>query len=98
MFASTVLRMASGAIVWALHFAALYGGAALACARGESRLLPVLVVGSTVAGVALCVVIVMRAYPARREFSQWMTAGVAAIAALAMVWEGLAALLAPACP
>ena len=40
MFTSTMLRMSSGAIVWAAHFAVIYGVTALACARGNARIVP----------------------------------------------------------
>jgi hypothetical protein len=32
---ATILRIAAGALVWAVHFAVIYGAAALSCARGN---------------------------------------------------------------
>ena len=42
-FVATTLRMTAGIIVWAVHFAAIYGYAALACARGFAVPVPAVV-------------------------------------------------------
>lgn len=93
----TVLRISAGAIVWAAHFAALYGATALSCARGDARAVPWIVALSTLLGVALVCAIILRSYPRRDDFAHWLTAAVAAIAGIAMAWEALAGFVARTC-
>lgn len=93
----TLLRIGAGALVWAAHFAVLYGGTALACARGAAGAVPWIVVLSTLAGVAFAVAIFVRSYPQRDDFAHWMAAAVAAVAAVAMLWEAIAGLVAGRC-
>ena len=97
MFATTGLRMASGGIVWAVHFAVIYGATALACARGNARLVPWVIGLATLLGVAFTAAIIVRSYPRRDAFAHWMAAAVAGIAMLAMVWEAIAAFVARSC-
>ena len=94
---SELLRMGAGAIVWAAHFAVLYGVTALACARGQPSLAPWIITLATVAGVAVAGVIGARSYRRRHDFAHWMTATVAAVAVLAMVWEAVAGLVSRSC-
>jgi hypothetical protein len=102
----SALRMVAGALVWALHFLSIYVFAALACARGfaDVRWLGIGVVSWTIgaatalalAALAIIVVGVMRgARPI--GFNDWVSASVAALAAVAIVWETLPALMVPAC-
>jgi hypothetical protein len=89
------LRVSLGIVVWALHFAAIYGFTALACARGFGASAPWVVGAATaVAAAAAIAVIVTHLSP---EFTRWMTAAVAGLALVAIVWEGLPALMVPAC-
>ena len=97
MFTSTMLRMSSGVIVWALHFAVVYGVTALACARGNARLVPWVVGVATLLGVGFTAAIIARSYPRRDDFAHWMAAAVAGVAMLAMVWEAIAAFVARSC-
>ena len=92
-----LLRISAGAIVWAAHFAALYGATALSCARGDARAVPWIVALSTLLGIALVSAIILRSYPRRDDFAHWLTAAVAAIAGFAMAWEALAGFVAKAC-
>jgi uncharacterized membrane protein YedE/YeeE len=95
-FARTALRIWSGAIVWGAHFTAIYAFAALACARGHARrsmlgldLVTLVVFVATVLAFVATLAIVHRAL--RNEvpsFENWLAASVAALAALAIVWEG----------
>jgi NO-binding membrane sensor protein with MHYT domain len=91
------LWIVSGVAVWALHFMAIYGFTALACARGFPSAIPWAIAIATVLATALAVAIVARHYPRRSEFVHWMTATVAALALLAIVFEALPALWLPAC-
>lgn len=91
------LWISSGVIVWALHFAAIYGVTALACSRGVPGIVPWAVAGATVIAVALAVAIVARSYPRRSGFIDWMTAAVAGTALLAIAWEALPVLWVPVC-
>jgi hypothetical protein len=89
-FWPTALWMSSGVIVWALHFAAVYGYTALACARGFGGTSWV-VGGATVVAALLAVGIIARNLD--REFTRWISAAVAVAALIAIVWEGLTPLL-----
>jgi hypothetical protein len=91
------LRVVAAVALWAVHFAALYGSTALACARGRADVVPTLVVATTIAGVALACAIFVGSYPHRARFAHWLAAAVALLVVLAMAWETLAALIAPAC-
>lgn len=93
----TFVAIGSGAIVWAVHFAVIYGITALACARGQARIVPWVIAIATIAGVAAAAVIALRARPRRTEFASWLTAAVAAMAAVAMIWEALAGIVARTC-
>lgn len=94
---ATILRIAAGAVVWAVHFAVIYGGAALACARGNTSVVPWVVALSTLVGVAFTAAIIVRSYPRRDDFAHWMAAAVAGMATIAMLWEALAGLVVRTC-
>ena len=99
------LRMFSGALIWAVHFMAIYGFTTLACARDFASIqwlgigvVAWVVGGATVIALAagLWVIwIAMRTHPI--GFTEWMTASVAALATLAMIWEALPAMMVAAC-
>lgn len=89
------LRISLGILVWALHFAAIYGFTALACARGFGAAAPWVALAATVVAAAAAIAII--ATHLSSEFTRWMTASVAALALLAIVWEGLSPLWAPPC-
>jgi hypothetical protein len=89
------LWMSAGVLVWALHFAAVYGFTGLACARGFGASAPWFVAAATALAAAIAAMLVVRNVSS--EFTRWMTAALAAAALIAIVWEGLAALLVPTC-
>lgn len=89
------LRIMLGILVWALHFTIIYGYTALACARGLGASAPWVVGAATVVAAAAAIAIIATHLSA--EFTRWMTASVAALALLAIVWEGLSPLWAPPC-
>ncbi len=89
--------MASGAIVWAAHFTVLYGFTALACARGFSAAIPWVTGAATLAALGAAAVIIARSIPSRAHFVSWMTAAIAGLAGVAIVFEGLAIVMVPAC-
>jgi hypothetical protein len=95
-FARTALRVWSGAIVWAAHFTAIYAFTALACARGYARrsmlgldlVTLVVFVATVLAFLATLAIVHLALRDEAPSFENWMTASVAALAALAIVWEG----------
>ena len=89
------LRISLGVVLWAVHFTVIYGFTALACARGFGSAAPWLVGVATVAAGAAAIVIIVTHLSS--EFTRWMTAAVAGLALLAIVWEGLPALIVPVC-
>lgn len=104
-FFPTALRICAGIIIWALHFAAIYGYAALACALGLGELrLPnvsvdaVILITTAVAFGAALLVVILAVRAKTSAFENWMTAGIGGLAALAILWEGLLpVLIVPAC-
>jgi hypothetical protein len=90
-FWPTALRMSSGAIVWVLHFAAIYGFTALACARGFGGAASWVVGAATLLAALLVLVIIVKNL--EREFTRWISAAIAGAALVAIVWEGLTPLL-----
>lgn len=89
------LRISLGVVLWALHFTVIYGFTALACARGFGASAPWFVGGATVVAAAAAIAIIVTHRSG--EFTRWMTAAVAALALVAIVWEGFPALMVPAC-
>lgn len=93
---AALLRMSSGAIVWAMHFAAIYGITALACARGLPAVVPWAIGTATVLAFAAAVAIT--ALGARAAgFTGWMTAAISGLALIAMAWEAIPVFVVPAC-
>ena len=87
--------ISSGALVWALHFGVIYGFTGLACARGFGTAAPWVIGAAT--GVAAAGAIAIILTHLSSDFTRWMSAAVAAAALLAILWEGLPALMVPAC-
>lgn len=96
-FAVTVLALCAGIGVWALHFAAIYGATALACARDLPQAVLPAVVVATLAAAAALVAVVTRAWPRRAAFEHWLGAALAALALVAVLWEAIPVLLVPPC-
>jgi hypothetical protein len=89
------LRISLGVILWALHFTVIYGFTALACARGFGASASWVVGVATVVAAAAALALIVTHLST--EFTHWMTAAVAALALVAIIWEGLPALMVPAC-
>jgi hypothetical protein len=97
------LSMLAGALVWALHFMASYGTVTLLCTRGLATLawggLGV-VTWSMLAltALALAALAAIALAATRGEaFTDRIAAGVAALAALAVVWEAWLVMRPPPC-
>lgn len=82
------LFMSSGVLVWALHFAAVYGFTGLACARGWERSVEPAVAGITIVGAVGAAGLLVLALRRRGDFEHGIAAGLAAFALLAILWEG----------
>jgi hypothetical protein len=91
------LRISSGVIVWSVHFMAIYGFTALACAREFAHAVFPAVAVATLVAVALLIPIMVTGFRRRAEFEYWMAASLAALALIAVVWEALPVVLVPAC-
>jgi hypothetical protein len=89
--------MSSGAIVWGVHFAAIYGITALACARGFPALVPWAIGIATIIALGLVFLLIWAAFKDLGEFANWLSAAVAGLALLAIVWQAFPVLLVPAC-
>ncbi len=92
-FWPTALRMSAGVIVWALHFAVIYGFTALACARGFGAAAPWVVGLATLVAAAAAGLLILT--NSESEFTRWMTTAVAGAALIAILWEGMTAFLVP---
>ena len=92
---ATMLRISSGVIVWALHFTAVYGYTALACARGFGATAPWVVGAATLVAALAAAVIIVKNFS--HEFNRWISAAVAVAGLVAILWEGLSVLMVPAC-
>jgi hypothetical protein len=77
-------------IVWALHFAAIYGYTALACARGFGGIAGFVAAATGVAALLALAIILTNL---EREFTRWISAALAAAALVGILWEGLTPLL-----
>lgn len=83
------LWMSSGVIVWAVHFAAVYGFTGLACARGMAAIVPWGVGAATLVALAVAALLVWRGVGRHGEFENGMATGLAAFALLAIAFEGV---------
>lgn len=86
-FWPAALRMASGVIIWGLHFTAVYGFTALACARGFGGAAPWAVGTATAIAGGLALLVILKNLDG--EFTRWISAALAGAALIAIVWEGL---------
>lgn len=96
-FARQLALMSGGVVVWALHFAAIYGATALACARGMVSLVPLIVGGATLLAVLLLVPMLVLGVRRRHQFEGWLGGVLAAFALVAVLWEALPVLIVEAC-
>jgi hypothetical protein len=91
------LWIGSGVLIWALHFLALYGITALACARALPQAVPWTVWIATLAAVIAAAAVLRMGYRARASFEGWLTAGVAGLGLIAIVYEALTVAFIPVC-
>jgi hypothetical protein len=91
------LWIASGALVWAAHFTALYGFTALACGRGFAGAVPWVAGGATLAAIGALGLIAWRHRGRRDEFNAWLTLALAGLALLAVVYETVPLFIVPIC-
>ncbi len=94
---ASALWMSSGIIVWALHFTAIYGVTALACARGFAHVIPWSIALATLTAAALSLALIVKGYRERAGFIGWMTGALAALALVAVVYESSGAVMVPPC-
>lgn len=92
-----ILFMSSGVVIWALHFGTIYGLTGLACARGWQSLVPPGIALATALAAILACAVLVAGWRGRAQFESWMTAGIAALALVAIVWEALPVLVVPIC-
>ena len=103
---------AAGMIAWAAQFTLIYGATAIACARGYEgawllgmRVIPLTIVGVTLAALGVTGFVLARALAARRgteptdstEFLNAATILIAGLSLVAILWQGLPALIVPPC-
>ena len=104
---------AAGMIAWAAQFTLIYGATAIACARGYGearllgiRLIPLMIVGVTLAALAVTGFVLARALTARRaiepadatgRFLNMATILISGLALVSILWQGRPALIVPPC-
>ena len=96
-FASVTLRIAAGPLAWILHFAAIYGATAIACARGAPQAVPWAIGIATVAAAAACLAVIARHWPRHADFESWLAAGLAGLALFAILFQAFPVLVVPVC-
>ena len=96
--------LAAGPVMWAVHFLAIYGFTGVVCARPavDAGIVAWGVVGLGLAAIAVLVLVALGArrtasQTGSRPFAQQVGLGLAAFAALAIVWETLPVFLAAPC-
>lgn len=94
---SRALWLALPVIVWAVHFLAIYGFTGLACERGFGHAVPWAVGGATLAAAAAAVALLLRGLRDRSDFEHALSAGLAAFALLAILWEALSVVMVAPC-
>lgn len=96
-FAGNVFLISAGGIVWALHFAALYGFAALACARGFAPAIPWFTAAATLAAIVAAAAVLWLGWRRRAAFEGWTGATLAALALVAIAWQAVPVYIVPLC-
>jgi hypothetical protein len=96
-FATMALRVGAGGIAWAVHFAAIYAAAGLACARAMPGLVPWAIGLATVVAVGACLVFLRREWPRREELEAWLAATLSAFALAAIVVQAIPILVLSPC-
>lgn len=93
----SALWIAAGVALWTLHFAVMYATVTWACAHGEPDWATGGVIGVSIAAIAGAGALIVHGYRRRATFNGWMSAGVAALAGVAIVYEVLGAVFLPVC-
>jgi hypothetical protein len=96
-FVAVALRLGAGIAVWAAHFALVYGMTSVACARGMADRVPALVGLATLVAAAAAAALVVREARRCATFEGWIACGLAALALVAILYQGVPAGLAPRC-
>jgi hypothetical protein len=96
-FAATALRIAAAPLAWALHFGVIYAATALACARGDVRMVPWAIGVATLAAGAACLFVIASEFRHRAAFESWFAAALAAFALVAILWQAFPVLVVPVC-
>lgn len=96
-FVATSLRIAAGGIAWALHFAAVYGATALACARSHAEVVPGIIAGATILAAGACVAVAIAGWRHREDFAASLSAGMGAIGFFAILLQAAPVLEVPPC-
>ena len=96
-FGTAVLRISAGVLVWGLHFTAMYGFTALACARGWTAAVVPGVLLTTGIAVLLTAAVIMAGLRRRREFESWLGAWIGGFALIAILYEAAPLFIIPAC-
>ena len=91
------LHLASGVLIWTAHFFFIYGFTGLACARGWQASLPWTVGIATLLAAAAAALVAVRGLRARDDFEQGMAAGLAGLALVAILWEGVSVVAVGSC-
>jgi hypothetical protein len=92
-----MIRLSAAIGVWALHFVAVYGVTGLACARGLPQTVPWAIGIATAVALGALAFLIWISWKNLAAFANWMTAAVAALALLAILWETVPLFLVPAC-
>lgn len=96
-FPLTAFRISAGVIVWAVHFAGIYGITALACARGWNALVAPAIGAATAAAVIVVLAVIVAGWRRREEFESWLSATLGAFALVAILYEAIPVLIVPIC-
>lgn len=96
-FAATAARISAGVVVWALHFALLYGVTSVACSRGAAAAAGPVIAVATAVAVALLLPIIVLAWRRRAEFEAGLGAALGGFALIGVLWNALPLLFVPAC-
>ena len=84
-------------LIWALHFTLAYGSTSLACARAMANLVPWAITAASVLGGVAALGCLRYAVNRRGSFPAWMTAALAVVTLIAIVYETMGAYTLPAC-
>ena len=97
-FARACRHASAGVAIWAAHFAFVYALTAWACERGGwIDALPESVGAATLVAAAACIAVAWRGLVPPRRFERRLGAGLAALAFVAIVWEGVGAMMLGPC-